>query len=266
MYTSWEFGRCVVVKKKKFVHKMEEYRNTDWETKSEGNLPNAGSKAVELDTLEGQLIHFEVSPEVRAKESWGERLIECWWRYNDKFRGVPGKYSPEMTPLLQILVSSILGFIGIFLIAVTDRWYLSTHISVDQYSIGMLTGAYAATAVLVYEAYLSPLAQPRNVFGGYFVSSITGVTVRIVCSPIGIPFWVTGALALSLAIAVMNVTKTVHPPGGACALIAVIGGPMIHSLGYGYVATSIGGALIMLGVALLGNNLIPTRHYPQYWI
>ena len=116
----------------------------------------------------------------------------------------------------------------------------------------------------MYEAYLSPLAQPRNVIGSYLFASITGVTVRIVCEKIPIPVWITGALSLGISIAVMNVTKTVHPPGGACALIAVIGGPMIHALGYGYVATSVGASIILVAVAILGNNLIPTRH-PQYW-
>ena len=119
--------------------------------------------------------------------------------------------------------------------------------------------------VLVYEAYQSPLAQPRNVFGGYFFSSFTGVTVRIICGYIGLSDWVTGAFAVSFAIFLMNMTKTMHPPGGACALIAIIGGPTIHAIGYGYMLTSTGAAFIMICVAVLGNNLIPNRQYPLYW-
>jgi CBS domain-containing membrane protein len=119
--------------------------------------------------------------------------------------------------------------------------------------------------VLVYDAYQSPLAQPRNVIGSYLVASITGVTVRLTCNAIGIPHWVTGAFALGFSIVAMNLTKTVHPPGGACALISVIGGPMIHALGYGYVLTSVGAAFILVAVAVLGNNLVPNRQYPVYW-
>jgi CBS-domain-containing membrane protein len=63
----------------------------------------------------------------------------------------------------------------------------------------------------------------------------------------------------------MNLTKTVHPPGGACALIAVIGGPAVWNLGFGFMATSVGAAVIMVIVAVVGNNLVPTRQYPVYW-
>ena len=120
--------------------------------------------------------------------------------------------------------------------------------------------------MLIYEAYQAPLAQPRNVLGGYIVSSFTGVTTRLVCGYIGIPLFVTGPIAVALAIAFMNITRTLPPPGGACALIAISGGPAIHGLGYGYILTSCGAALLMLAVALLGNKLIPHRQYPIYWL
>lgn len=120
--------------------------------------------------------------------------------------------------------------------------------------------------VLLYEAYQAPLSQPRNVFGSYTVCSIVGVTVRIVAGDtIGIQKWIVGALAVAFAIGAMNLTKTIHPPGGACALIAVIGGDTIHNLGYGYVLTSMGAAAVMISVALIGNNLIYNRQYPLYW-
>jgi CBS-domain-containing membrane protein len=53
--------------------------------------------------------------------------------------------------------------------------------------------------------------------------------------------------------------------GGACALISVIGGKMVEDLGYGFMATSVGAAMIMVAIAVLGNNLTPTRQYPLYW-
>jgi CBS-domain-containing membrane protein len=73
---------------------------------------------------------------------------------------------------------------------------------------------------------------------------------------------------VALAIGGMHLTRTVHPPGGATALIAVIGGPSVHQLGFLYVlAPVLLGALIMLLVALLVNNLSSSsaRHYPRYW-
>jgi hypothetical protein len=185
-----------------------------------------------------------------------------------KWQGVAGKKPPKMTRFKQTVISSILGFMGIFLIQITDEFYLTKTFTTDNEEnlpVVMLSGSYAATAVLVYEAYQSPLAQPRNVIGSYFVNSLIGVSTRIFCQHVGIPIYVAGALALALGLAGMNVTKTVHPPGGACALIAVIGGKSVHALGYGFVLTSIGGSFMMVAVAVVGNNLFKRRQYPLYW-
>ena len=74
-------------------------------------------------------------------------------------------------------------------------------------------------------------------------------------------------LAVATAIAVMHATKTLHPPGGATALIAVIGSTKIHNLGYLYVVLPVGiGALLMLVIALLINNIPRKRSYPEFWI
>jgi CBS-domain-containing membrane protein len=62
-----------------------------------------------------------------------------------------------------------------------------------------------------------------------------------------------------------NVTLIFYHVGGPCSLIAVIGGPLIEGLGFAYILTSAGAAFIMLTVALLGNNMMPTRQYPMYW-
>ncbi len=78
--------------------------------------------------------------------------------------------------------------------------------------------------------------------------------------------WLAAAVAVATAIAVMQATKTLHPPGGATALIAVIGSTKIHALGYLYVVMPVGvGAAIMLVIALLVNNIPKDRNYPQYW-
>jgi CBS-domain-containing membrane protein len=74
------------------------------------------------------------------------------------------------------------------------------------------------------------------------------------------------ALALGLAIAAMHATRTLHPPGGATALVAVIGSQQIHAMGYWFVLFP--GAiapLILLLVALIFNNLVPSRAYPEFW-
>jgi CBS-domain-containing membrane protein len=78
--------------------------------------------------------------------------------------------------------------------------------------------------------------------------------------------WLASAVAVAKAIAVMHLTKTLHPPGGASALIAVIGSDQIHALGYLYALVPAGsGAIIMLIVALVVNNIPKSRYYPEFW-
>jgi CBS-domain-containing membrane protein len=118
--------------------------------------------------------------------------------------------------------------------------------------------------VLLYGAPKSPLAQPRNLIGGHVLSALVGVTVRLILPG---PPWLVCALAVALAIAVMHATGTLHPPGGATALIAVTGGPKIVALGYLYVLFPVlSGALVMLLAAVLAVNAAPNRRYPEYWL
>ncbi|MFH1597209.1 MAG: HPP family protein [Pseudomonadota bacterium] len=108
-----------------------------------------------------------------------------------------------------------------------------------------------------------PLAQPRNLLGGHIISALIGVTAFKLLVP---HLWLAAALAVATSIAVMHATRTLHPPGGATALIAVMGGKNIYELGYWYVLMPVGaGALILLMVALLVNNLAAKRRYPEFW-
>jgi CBS-domain-containing membrane protein len=73
----------------------------------------------------------------------------------------------------------------------------------------------------------------------------------------------SAALAVSLSIFVMQHTLTLHPPGGATALIAIIGDSTVHELGYMYVFVPVlSGSLILLIIALIVNNIPSNRHYP----
>lgn len=128
----------------------------------------------------------------------------------------------------------------------------------------MVIGSFGASAVLIYGAIKSPLAQPRNLLGGHVFSAFIGVFCY---QAFGSHMWLASSLAVSTAIALMHATKTLHPPGGATALIAVIGGEKIHGLGYLYALVPAGlGAAVMLAVALLVNNMPRTRSYPEFWL
>ncbi|MGC8872730.1 MAG: HPP family protein [Caldimicrobium sp.] len=173
-----------------------------------------------------------------------------------KFKG-RGKKPPGV-PLSEVLWSFIGSFTGIALLG-----YLSSHYF-EPRELTLIIGSFGASAVLVYAAIKSPLAQPRNLVGGHILSALIGVMSYKLFPE---HLWLASALAVSMAIVVMLLTKTLHPPGGATALIAVIGGEKIHKLGFLYVLIpSSLGAIILLIVALLVNNLSPNRRYPEYWL
>ena len=123
-----------------------------------------------------------------------------------------------------------------------------------------LIGSFGASCVLVYGVIQSPLAQPRNLIGGHVISALVGVTIQKLLPD---TIWIAAPLSVSLSIVLMQITKTLHPPGGATALIAVTASPEMKSLGYFYVISPVlSGALILLITALIFNNLTSKRSYP----
>lgn len=150
------------------------------------------------------------------------------------------------------------SFLGIAAVAYISQQFL------EGMGLTMLIGSFGASAVLIYCAIDSPLAQPRNLIGGHVLSALIGVGCRLVLKDDPV---IAAALAVSLSIAVMLMTRTVHPPGGATALIAVIGGEEIYALGFWYAVLPVGvGALVMLVIALLVNNISSQRSYPKHWL
>lgn len=202
-------------------------------------------------------------------------------QYFSKMRGTG--QSPKMVNLSEVWWSWIGAFLGIALLS-----YLHFNICITNTDIEMLVGSFGASAVLIYGAPKSPLAQPRNLLGGHIISAIIGVAcykllgtgiagdlaesdsfIGVTCYTfLGTPqMWFASSLAVATAIAAMHVTRTLHPPGGATALIAVIASDKIHNLGFFYAIIPVGaGALLMLIVALLVNNIPRGRSYPDFWL
>jgi CBS-domain-containing membrane protein len=175
--------------------------------------------------------------------------------YVSKMKG--SATSPPGVGMGEISWAWLGAFIGIGSCGVLSAWYFEPR------DLTLLIGSFGASAVLVYGAIKSPLAQPRNLLGGHILSGLVGVACRQL---FGDTLWLAAALGVSLAIAAMLATKTLHPPGGATALIAVIRGPKVHALGYLYAFVPAGaGALVLLAVALIVNNLSRNRRYPEFW-
>jgi CBS-domain-containing membrane protein len=155
----------------------------------------------------------------------------------------------------QIMWSWIGAFSGIALVSILSSFVLNGS------GLTLIIGSFGASAVLIYGAVNSPLAQPRNLMGGHILSAVVGVACYQLFSS---QPWLAAPAAVATAIAVMQLTATVHPPGGATALIAVIGGDQIHQLGYYYIIFPVTtGAFLMLLVALLVNRVAPGRCYPN---
>ena len=150
------------------------------------------------------------------------------------------------------------AFIGSF-VGLATICYLHFEVF-SRYDLTLLIGSFGASCVLVYGAIGSPLAQPKNLFFGHLISAIIGVSVY---KFLGDYIWVAAPLAVSLSIIGMQMAKSLHPPGGATALIAVTGGSSITNLGYTYVLSPVlTGVTILFIAALIFNNIPHKRQYP----
>jgi CBS domain-containing membrane protein len=153
------------------------------------------------------------------------------------------------------LVSTLGGAVVIFCIFIISRGTLG--------DTGMLliVPSMGASAVLLFAVPHGALSQPWNVFGGHIISAIIGVSCALT-----VPGEIAAAsLAVGLAIGAMYYLRCIHPPGGATALAAVIGGPSTHALGYQFVVAPILlNVLVMLAVAVVFNYLFPWRRYPAW--
>ncbi|AGF79809.1 CBS-domain-containing membrane protein [Desulfocapsa sulfexigens DSM 10523] len=175
--------------------------------------------------------------------------------YFQKMKGITK--SPPRPRLSEICWSWFGAFLGIAAVALLHYNFF------PESDFIMIIGSFGASAVLIYGAIKSPLAQPRNLLGGHILSAIIGVFCYQTFHG---EMWLAAAFAVATAIAVMHATCTLHPPGGATALIAVIGSDNIHALGYFYVLVPVAsGAVVMLIIALLVNNISRIRQYPEFW-
>ena len=126
-------------------------------------------------------------------------------------------FRPSETDPRILLITGAAAFLSLIIIALIDQRYD------DPY----LIASFGATAVLIYGAPKAPFSRPKNVFFGHLFSAIIGVTIACIFDGLGIyadHYPVAIALAVALAIIIMMITGTIHPPGGATALTCVLNG------------------------------------------
>ncbi len=163
-------------------------------------------------------------------------------------------YKETLLDTKEHLLTFLGAFFGIGIIGFINSKYFVLNDNL------YLIGSFGASSVLIYGVINSPLAQPRNLIGGHLVCAIIGVTIHKLLPN---EVWLSSALAVALSIVAMQITKTLHPPGGATALIANIGSEKIKALGYMYVLSPVlTGVMILFAVALIFNNITKSRSYP----
>lgn len=168
--------------------------------------------------------------------------------------------APKRDSYTKILWSWLGAFSGIYFIIIISQW-LHQGSAFNLY----LIGSFGASAILVYGAPLAEYSQPRNLIGGHIICALIGITVH---KYIPLDVAINGALAVSFSVVAMQITRTMHPPGGATALIGGIGSSQIHDLGYMFIIMPVMlSVFLLLIIALIINNLSanPERHYPLYW-
>ena len=159
----------------------------------------------------------------------------------------------RMRPL-QVLVAWVGAFAGIGLVVLLVELFPGMQL--------LLIGSFGASAVLLFAAPRAPFSQPRNLIGGHMISAIVGVACFRYLPDL---LFIQASAAVATAISLMMLTRTVHPPGGATALIAVIGPEAVHGMGWAYVFPVLVGALALMLVALISNNLLEAGSYPDRW-
>lgn len=174
---------------------------------------------------------------------------QIWFKFRQFLSSLHGssKVQPRFS-LSQILFTYIGSFLGIAALA-----YLS---AVSDYPL--IAAPFGAAAVLVFAVPNSPLAQPRNLIFGNLLGAIVSVVMVYL---FGSEPWVM-ALSVATAIKVMQLTKTLHPPGGAVALVGVM-----SQATWNFVLTPVvAGSVVLLFCTFVFNNLIPERSYPRHWL
>ncbi len=172
-----------------------------------------------------------------------------WSRYHAMMIAIPADRA-----MRDRMISGLGALVGILATGLLIRGLIGTGMAMP-----LLIAPIGAAAVLLFAVPASPMAQPWAVIGGNLVSAAVGVSV----ARLGTDPMLASGLAVGGAISAMAILRCLHPPGGAVALTAVLGGPAIHALGYGFVIVPVAlGTLLLLAMAW-GFHRFSGHSYPH---
>lgn len=207
------------------------------------------------------LQHFEKEGVLVEKLKAERPLFAYFCRFLGK-RPIPSLWSVPVWTFVPLAYLS--GFVGSFIaISVMALW--------DQYGAPTIQHrgiifSFGATVVLLFAAPESPLSQPRNAIFGNIIACIVGLLFRFLVVAAPHLRWLASALAVSCSIVLMQITKTVHPPAGATALVAAsTTDAVLLSQGWWMILNPVlFGMIVMILIAVLIDNCF--FQYPIYWV
>jgi CBS domain-containing membrane protein len=166
------------------------------------------------------------------------------------------RFLPQPSPTsygerLRAAIGALLG------IAVTG--IVSTAWAGSAQAVPLLIAPMGASAVLLFGVPASPLAQPWSILGGNLVAALVGVTAAH-WMPWPLP---AAAVAVALSLGLMSLLRCVHPPSGAVALTAVLGGPHVLAAGYDFVLVPVLLNSVLLTLGAIAYNTATGRSYPH---
>lgn len=182
-------------------------------------------------------------------------MLESSFRYRINNKRLGGKIMSLEKPPKGILQNKkycnlLFAFIGSF-----TGIAIITFLSYQYENLALIVPPFGAAAVLFFAAPEAPLAQPKNAIIGHLLSAVVGTTVYYFLGKT----WFSIALSVSLAILLMVLTDTVHPPGGATAFLAVSA-----EKGFSFIINPILiGTFILLIVTVIVNYFHPYKSYPK---
>lgn len=158
----------------------------------------------------------------------------------------------KVLPLRERLVCGCGALLGLTLSSLISWWVLG---DINAWYIAPM----GASSVLLFAVPASPLAQPWNMIIDNTLAGFIGVTCALYMPNLTEAF----SIAVALSIFLMMSTDSLHPPSGAVAITAVLGGKSVHELGYAFIAYPVLlNSLLLLVIAIIFNRLLG-RQYPQ---
>jgi CBS domain-containing membrane protein len=171
-----------------------------------------------------------------------------FYRWIQTFKPTSGKVK-----FREQAISTLGAFLGLLLASSIS------HIALGEINPWFIA-PMGASAVLLFAVPASPLAQPWSILGGNLIAGIVGVTAAHLFSNVSMAF----SIAVAVSIMLMLACRCLHPPSGAVAMTAILGGSAVTKLGYQFVIWPVMiNSLLMLILALVFNNLMG-RRYPHH--